>query len=33
VAASLLYALPPIVLFFAVRRYIAAGLTRGAVKG
>jgi len=26
VAASLIYALPPIALFFAVRRYIAAGL-------
>jgi multiple sugar transport system permease protein len=33
VAASLLYALPPIVLFYAVRRYIAAGLTLGSVKG
>ena len=33
VAASLLYALPPIVLFFAVRRYIAAGLTRGSLRG
>ena len=33
VAASLIYALPPIVLFFAVRRYIAAGLTLGSVKG
>ena len=33
VAASLIYSLPPIVLFFAVRRYIAAGLTRGGVKG
>ena len=33
VAASLIYALPPIVLFFAVRRYIASGLTRGALKG
>jgi multiple sugar transport system permease protein len=33
VAASLLYALPPIALFFAVRRFIAAGLTRGSVKG
>ena len=29
VAASLIYALPPIALFFAVRRYIAAGLTLG----
>jgi multiple sugar transport system permease protein len=33
VAASLLYALPPIALFFVVRRYIAAGLTLGGVKG
>ena len=33
VAASLIYALPPIAIFFAVRRYIAAGLTRGALKG
>jgi multiple sugar transport system permease protein len=33
VAASLIYALPPIALFFAVRRYIAAGLTLGSVKG
>jgi multiple sugar transport system permease protein len=33
VAASLIYALPPIAVFFAVRRYIAAGLTRGSVKG
>jgi multiple sugar transport system permease protein len=32
VAASLIYALPPIVLFFAVRRYIAAGLTLGSIK-
>lgn len=29
VAASLIYALPPIALFFAIRRYIAAGLTSG----
>ncbi|MFI5032126.1 MAG: carbohydrate ABC transporter permease [Reyranellales bacterium] len=28
-AASLIYALPPIVLFFAARRYIAAGLASG----
>jgi multiple sugar transport system permease protein len=33
VAASLIYALPPIALFFAVRRYIAAGLTLGGIKG
>lgn len=32
-AASLIYALPPIAVFFAARRYIAAGLTIGAVKG
>ena len=32
VAASLIYALPPIVIFFALRHYIAAGLTRGGVK-
>ena len=33
VAASLIYALPPIALFFAVRRFIAAGLPRGSVRG
>jgi multiple sugar transport system permease protein len=33
VAASFLYSVPPIVIFFAVRRYIAAGLTLGGVKG
>lgn len=33
VAASLVYSLPPIAVFFAVRRYIAAGLTLGGVKG
>jgi multiple sugar transport system permease protein len=32
VAASLIYALPPIALFFAVRRYIAAGLTSGSFR-
>ena len=32
VAASLIYALPPIALFFAIRRYIAAGLTPGSLK-
>jgi len=25
--------LPPIVIFYALRRYMAAGLTRGAVRG
>jgi len=24
---------PPIVIFYALRRYLAAGLTRGALKG
>ena len=32
VAASLIYALPPIALFFAIRRYIAAGLTLGRLQ-
>jgi multiple sugar transport system permease protein len=32
VAASLIYALPPIALFFVIRRYIAAGLTSGRSK-
>ncbi len=32
-AAAIIYALPPIVIFYALRRYVAAGLTRGAVKG
>jgi multiple sugar transport system permease protein len=32
-AAALIYSLPPIVIFYALRRYIAAGLTRGAVRG
>ena len=31
-AAGIIYALPPIVIFYALRRYMAAGLTRGAVK-
>ena len=30
-AAAILYALPPVVLFFALGRYVAAGLRRGAV--
>jgi multiple sugar transport system permease protein len=33
VAAGLIYSLPPIATFFALRRYIASGLTMGAVKG
>jgi multiple sugar transport system permease protein len=32
-AMALIYSLPPIVIFYALRRYMAAGLTRGAVKG
>jgi multiple sugar transport system permease protein len=32
-AAAIIYALPPIVIFYALRRYIATGLTRGALKG
>src|SRR5262249_30025465 len=32
VAASLIYALPPVALFFAIRRYIAAGLSSGRLK-
>lgn len=32
-AAAILYALPPIAIFFALRRYMAAGLTMGGVKG
>jgi multiple sugar transport system permease protein len=31
-ATALIYCLPPIVIFYALRRYIAAGLTRGALK-
>ncbi len=32
-ATAIIYSLPPIVIFYALRRYMAAGLTRGAVKG
>jgi len=32
-AAALIYSLPPIVIFYALRRSMAAGLTRGAVRG
>ena len=31
-ATALLYSLPPIAIFYALRRYMAAGLTRGALK-
>jgi multiple sugar transport system permease protein len=33
VAAALIYSLPPILIFFGLRRYMAAGLTMGSVKG
>jgi multiple sugar transport system permease protein len=32
-ATAIIYSLPPIVIFYALRRYMAAGLTRGALKG
>ena len=32
-ATAIIYSLPPIVIFYALRRHMAAGLTRGAVKG
>jgi multiple sugar transport system permease protein len=32
-ATALIYSLPPIVIFYVLRRYLAAGLTRGALKG
>jgi len=32
-ATAIIYALPPIVIFYALSRYMAAGLTRGAGKG
>ena len=32
-ATAIIYSLPPIVIFYALRRYMAAGLTRGAMKG
>jgi multiple sugar transport system permease protein len=32
-ATAIIYSLPPIVMFYALRRYMAAGLTRGTVKG
>jgi multiple sugar transport system permease protein len=33
VATGLIYSLPPIATFFGLRRYMASGLTMGAVKG
>ena len=32
-ATAIIYSLPPVVIFYALRRYIAAGLTRGALRG
>jgi len=32
-ATAIIYSIPPIVIFYALRRYMAAGLTRGTVKG
>ena len=32
-AAAIIYALPPIVIFYTLRRYLAAGLTMGGLKG
>ena len=32
-ALAVIYSLPPIAIFYALRRYIAAGLTMGGVKG
>jgi multiple sugar transport system permease protein len=32
-ATAIIYSVPPIVIFYGLRRYMAAGLTRGALKG
>jgi len=32
-ATAIIYSLPPIGIFYALRRYMTAGLTRGALKG
>ena len=32
-ATAIIYSVPPIVIFYALRRSLAAGLTRGALKG
>ncbi len=32
-AASIIYALPPLVIYYSLRRYMTAGLTMGGVKG
>jgi ABC-type maltose transport system permease subunit len=30
---SVVYSIPPVAIFYALRRYMASGLTRGGVKG
>jgi multiple sugar transport system permease protein len=32
-ATAIVYALPPIAIFYGIRRYLAAGLITGGVKG
>jgi multiple sugar transport system permease protein len=32
-ATAIVYAIPPLVIYYAFRRYMAAGLTMGGVKG
>ena len=32
-ATAIIYALPPLILYYGFRRYMAAGLTMGGVKG
>jgi multiple sugar transport system permease protein len=32
-AIAIIYSLPPIAIYFALRRYMVAGLTFGALKG
>jgi ABC-type glycerol-3-phosphate transport system permease component len=32
-AVAIVYALPPIAIFYGLSRYMAAGLTMGGVKG
>jgi multiple sugar transport system permease protein len=32
-AISVVYSIPPVAIFYALRRYMASGLTRGGVKG
>jgi ABC-type glycerol-3-phosphate transport system permease component len=32
-AIAILYSLPPIAIFYALRRFMASGLTAGGIKG